>query len=86
MIDPDLRRDFERAIANDDHLAVRRARAAGAIDEGARRHCEILFHYEERCDQCARRIWSPHLSAGRAFCRRCCPACAGHAASAGKNL
>jgi hypothetical protein len=76
MIDPDLRRDLERAIANDDHLALRRVRATGGVDGANGRRCEMLFHYQEVCDQCTRQTWSPHLSAGRAFCRRCCPVCA----------
>jgi len=67
--------DLERAIANDDHLDWRRAgRAAGCGQDHDR--CQILFHYEERCDQCARRTWKPHVTAGWTFCRRCCPACA----------
>ena len=78
--------ELDRAIANDDHLALRRARRATAVDGAMRRRCEMLFRYQEVCDQCARRTWSPHLSEGRAFCRRCCPACAGCATRTGNNL
>jgi hypothetical protein len=64
--------DFDRVLAHDDHLALRRARRAGDADG----RCEILFRYEEVCDQCGRRTWQPHVAAGRTFCRRCCPGCA----------
>ena len=65
--------DFEHAVAHDGQLALRRALATGGVDGAIRRLCEILFHYEQYCDQCTKRVWSPHLSAGRAFCRRCGP-------------
>ncbi len=68
--------DFDRALAHDDALELRRARRTGqpAVPEVIQ--CQILFAYQERCDQCARLVWKPHVAAGRTFCRRCCPACA----------
>ena len=63
--------DLERAIAQDDHLDLREAHRNDVHET-----CRILFHYEEICEQCSRRTWQPHVTSGRTFCRRCCPACA----------
>ena len=67
--------DLARALAHDDHLDLRRARHAAAYGGDCDGCCETLYDYEERCDQCGRRTRQPHVAAGRAFCRRCCPAC-----------
>jgi hypothetical protein len=64
--------DLDRVLAHEDHLELRRARRADAGDG----RCQILYHYQEDCDQCSRRTFQPHLTATRSYCRRCCPACA----------
>lgn len=66
---------FERAIAQDDYLDRRLAHWAAAEGDRIGR-CEILFHFEEQCDQCARKTYRSHIAAGRSFCKSCCPACA----------
>jgi hypothetical protein len=35
----------------------------------------------DSCDQCGRRMPQAHLSGDRAYCSRCCPACAAMSAS-----
>lgn len=65
--------EFDRPITHDDRLALCQARRAQRVEGPG--HCEVLFHYEQNCDQCARRSYRPHVTAGRTFCRNCCPAC-----------
>ena len=68
--------EFDRALAHDDYLELRRASRAAAYGQYDNDRCQILFHYEETCDQCGRKTFRPHLASKLTFCRRCCPACA----------
>lgn len=63
------RANVARALARQNRASLPPARPSPG--------CTIL----DRCDQCGRRVWHPHVTAGRAYCSRCCPECAASAAA-----